>query len=131
MITDVEIAHAIVMACREYQADKIGAGILIRDIRKAIRLYDEQATEVVTAVPTLDVSKPCEHIDGTPLVFERTDLSGDHFFSRADRLNFTVSQYPGSIGRLIVVNDEGRFWICDAETGDDAVIVRNVAEKDA
>lgn len=52
MITDYEMAAAIESAAKEYARGDISAAILIRDIRAAIRIFDQQPTEYVTEAPT-------------------------------------------------------------------------------
>ncbi len=44
MTTPQEIAHAIAGAVREFERGLIGPDILIRDVRAAIKRFDEQPT---------------------------------------------------------------------------------------
>lgn len=50
LITDEELADRIYEAVKEYNRDRITAGILIRDIRFALRRYDSQGSVVVEQV---------------------------------------------------------------------------------
>jgi hypothetical protein len=51
MVTDSELFAAIEAAVREVKLGKIGVGIAVRDIRAAIRKFDEQPTISVSEQP--------------------------------------------------------------------------------
>lgn len=50
MITDNDLAHAISQAAAGYDRGIISAGILIRDVRKAMKFYDAQSSEQASVV---------------------------------------------------------------------------------